>query len=87
MEIKNSELKAMALMQLAVSVEDSRNLLMLSKKSNVKFILDQPEKFIRKILFGSTPEKINGRMSEIRESVCAVKHGVLCSGNGIPGAR
>lgn len=72
MEIKNSELKAMALMQLAAAAEDSRNLLMLSQKSNVEFIKDQPENFIQKILSGAKPEKINGRMSEIRESLCAV---------------
>lgn len=72
MEIKDPELKAMALMQLTASAEDSRNLLMLSQKSNVGFIMDQPENFIQKILSGSTPEKINSRMSEIRESLCAV---------------
>lgn len=72
MEIKNPELKSMALMQLAASAEDSRNLLMLSQKNNIEFIMEQPENFIKKILSGSTPEKINGRMSEIRESLCAV---------------
>ena len=72
LEIKNPELKAMALMQLASAAEDSRNLLMLSQKSNVEFIMDQPENFIQKILSGSSPEKINSRMSEIRESLCAV---------------
>jgi hypothetical protein len=72
MEIKNPEIKAMALMQLASSAEDSRNLLMLSQKSNVEFIKDQPENFIQKIISGATTEKINGRMSEIRESLCAV---------------
>ena len=72
MEIKNPELKAMALMQLAAAAEDSRNLLMLSQKSNVEFIKEQPENFIQKILSGAKPEKINGRMSEIRESLCAV---------------
>lgn len=72
MEIKNPELKAMALMQLAAAAEDSRNLLMLSQKSNVEFIKDQPENFIQKILSGAKPEKINGRMSEIRERLCAV---------------
>ena len=34
--------------------------------------MEQPENFIKKILSGSTPEKINGRMSEIRENLCAV---------------
>lgn len=72
MEIKNPELKAMALIQLALSAEDSRNLLMLSQKSNVEFIKDQPEGFIKKIISGAAPDKINGRMSEIRESLCAV---------------
>lgn len=72
MEIRNPELKAMALMQLAAAAEDSRNLLMLSQKSNVEFIKKQPENFIQKILSGSNLEKINGRMSEIRESLCAV---------------
>lgn len=72
MEIKNPELKAMALMQLAASAEDSRNLLMLSQKSNVEFIMDQPENFLQKMLSGASTDKINGRMSEIRASLCAV---------------
>lgn len=72
MEIKEPELKTMLLIQLVASAEDSRNLLMLSQKSNVEFIRDQPENFIKKILSGSPPEKIKGRMSEIRESLCAV---------------
>lgn len=72
MEIKNPELKAMALMQLASSAEDSRNLLMLSQKTNVEFITSQPENFFQKILSGASTDKINGRMSEIRESLCAV---------------
>lgn len=72
MEIKNPELKAMALIQLVSAAEDSRNSLMLSQKSNVEFITSQPENFIQKILSGASTDKINGRMSEIRESLCAV---------------
>ena len=72
MEIKNPELRAMALMQLASSAEDSGNLLMLSQKTNVEFITSQPENFFQKILSGASTDKINGRMSEIRESLCAV---------------
>lgn len=72
MEIKNPELRAMALMQIASDAEDSRNLLMLSQKTNVGFITDQPESFFGKIIGGATPEKINSRMNEIRESLCAV---------------
>lgn len=40
MEIKNPELRAMALIQIASDAEDSRNLLMLSQKTNVGFITD-----------------------------------------------
>lgn len=72
MEIKNPELRAMALMQIASDAEDSRNLLMLSQKANVGFITEQPESFFGKIIGGATPEKINSRMNEIRESLCAV---------------
>lgn len=72
MEIKEPQLKAMALIQLASDAEDSRNLLMLSQRSNVEFIMDQPEGFLQKMRSGSSPEKINGRMSEIRQSLCAV---------------
>lgn len=72
MEIKNPELKAMALMQLAAAAEDSRNLLMLSQKTNVEFIMSQKENFIQKVLSGTSTDKINSRMSEIRESLCAV---------------
>lgn len=72
MEIKDPKLKAMALMQLASSAEDSRNLLMLSQRSNVKFITDQPESFFEKVFSGASPDKINARMAEIRESLCAV---------------
>ncbi len=72
MEIKNPELKQTALLQLVNSAEDSRNLLMLSQKSNVDFIKNQPEGFIQKVISGASPEKINGRMNEIRESLCAV---------------
>ena len=72
MEIKNPELKAMALMQLASSAEDSRNLLMLSQKTNVQFITSQPENFFQKMLSGASKDKIDSRMNEIRESLCAV---------------
>lgn len=71
-EIKNPQLRAMALMQLASAAEDSRNLLMLSQRSNVKFITEQPESFFEKVFSGASLEKINARMEEIRESLCAV---------------
>lgn len=72
LEIKDLQLKAMALIQLVSSAEDSRNLLMLSQKTNVEFITSQPENFFQKMLSGASKEKIDSRMEEIRESLCAV---------------
>lgn len=72
MEIKNPELKAMALLQIASDAEDSRNLLMQSQNANLAFINDQPESFFGKLFQGATPEKIGQRMNEIRESLSAV---------------
>ena len=72
MEIKNPALKETLLMQLVADAENSRNLLMLSQKNNVNFIMEEPEGRFKKLLQGSKIEKINGRMSEIRESLCAV---------------
>ena len=72
MEIKNPELRAMALMRITSDAEDSRNLLMLSQKINLDFIANQPEGFIQKMRTGASPEVIEGRMAEIRESLCAV---------------
>lgn len=70
--IKDPQLKTIALIQLVSSAEDSRNLLMLSQKNNIKLIIEQPEGFIQKVVSGSDPEKINSRMGEIRGSLCAV---------------
>lgn len=72
MAIKNPELKAMALLRIATDAEDSRNLLMQSQNVNVSFIKNQPESFWGKFISGATPEKIESRMNEIRESLCAV---------------
>ena len=72
MEIKNPELKAMALLQIASDAEDSRNLLMQSQNVNLVFIKEQPVSFFGKLLSGATPDKISQRMNEIRESLSAV---------------
>ena len=72
MEMKNPELKAMALLQTASDAEDSRNLLMQSQNVNLTFIKEQPESFFGKLLSGATPDKISQRMNEIRESLSAV---------------
>ena len=70
--IQNPRLKEMALMQLVSDAENSRNLLMQSQSANAAFIKNQPESTWGKILSGATPEKINARMNELRESLCAV---------------
>lgn len=72
MAIKNPQLKATALLCIAADAEDSRNLLMQSQKVNVAFILEQPESFWGKIVSGASPDKIDARMTEIRDSLCAV---------------
>lgn len=72
MAIKNPELKAMALLRIASDAEDSRNLLMQSQNANLTFIKNQPESFWGKLVSSATPEKVNSRMNEIRESLCAV---------------
>lgn len=72
MQIKNPQLRSMVLVQLAAAAEDSRNLLMLSQKSNVNFIAKQPESFFEKVLNGAPTDKIDERMGEIRDSLCAV---------------
>jgi len=72
MAIRNPELKAMALLRISSDAEDSRNLLMQSQNANLTFIKNQPESFWGKLVSGATPEKVNSRMNEIRESLCAV---------------
>lgn len=72
LEIKNPKLKAMALLRIALDAEDSRNLLMQSQSANLAFVKEQPESFFGKIISGATPDKINQRMNEIRESLNAV---------------
>ena len=72
MTIKNPELRVQALLQIASDAEDSRNLLMLSQSAKVEFIKNEPESFWGKLLQGANPDKINTRMNEIRESLCAV---------------
>ncbi len=70
--INNPKLKSIALLQIVAEAEDSRNLLMLSQRSSVTFISEQPDSMIGKIFSGATSDKINARMNEIRESLCAV---------------
>ncbi len=70
--IKNPQIRSMALLRIASDAEDSRNLLMQSQNANLAFIKNQPESFWGKLISGDTPEKVNLRMNEIRESLYAV---------------
>lgn len=72
MTIQNPRLKELALMQITSDAEDSRNLLMQSQSANAAFIRNQPESFWRKLISGATPDKVESRMNELRESLCAV---------------
>lgn len=72
MSIKNPDLKKMLLMQVISDAEDSRNKLMLSQNVNIEFIKEQPESLLAKLIKGDSAKKINSRMNEIRDSLCAV---------------
>lgn len=78
MQIKNPELRTHILMQIALSAEDTRNMLMQTQSANLKFIQSQPESDWGKLLRGDKPEKIEQRMNEIRESLLAVNMVSLC---------
>lgn len=72
LEINNPRLKEHALMNLISSAEDSRNLLMLSQKSNIEFIRKQPESSLKKLFSSISTEENDERMRAIRESLKAV---------------
>lgn len=71
-EIVNPQLKTSMLLQVISDAEDSRNLLMLSQKSNVAFIKEQPEDTIGKFIKGAKQEKIDAKINEIRDGLSAV---------------
>lgn len=71
-EIGNPQIRTTMLLQVISDAEDSRNLLMLSQKSNVDFIQEQPESNFGKFFKGEKPEKIESRMREIRDGLKAV---------------
>ena len=56
----------------ASAIQNPRLKEMQSQSANAAFIKNQPESTWGKILSGATPEKINARMNELRESLCAV---------------
>ena len=72
MQITKPALKERALLQIASSAEDSRNLLMQSQNANLQFITKQPEDYWGKILSGFKQEKVNQRLGEIRAGLSAV---------------
>lgn len=72
MEIKNPELRMNMLLRIASDAEDSRNLLMQSQSNNIMFIKEQPDSFFGKLISGATSEKVDQRMTELRESLNAV---------------
>ncbi len=71
-EIVNPQLRTAMLLQVISDAEDSRNLLMLSQKSNVSFIQEQPEDTFGKLLKGIKKENIDSRINEIRDGLSAV---------------
>ncbi|MBE5940310.1 MAG: hypothetical protein E7266_07920 [Lachnospiraceae bacterium] len=71
-KINNAGLKENALLRIAQDAEDSRNLLMKSQSANVDIIKNEPESYWAKFVSGSKQQKIDTRMNEIRESLCAV---------------
>lgn len=71
-EIENPQLRTSLLLQVISDAEDSRNLLMLSQKSNVGFIKEQPEHTFLKLIKGASQDKIDGRINEIRDGLSAV---------------
>lgn len=64
--------KTYALMQLVSAAEDSRNLLMQSQTANAAFISNQPESFWGKVKAGTLTQKLDTRMKELREGLCAI---------------
>lgn len=70
--VNNRDLKSKLLLQVISDAEDSRNLLMLSQKINIKFLVDQPDDLIGKFFKADAPEKIESRMDEIRDSLNAI---------------
>lgn len=72
MAMRNQQLKEYALLRLIGDAEDSRNLLMQSQSANIDFIKNEPEGNKGKFFKGSSTEKIDIRMNEIRESLCVI---------------
>lgn len=72
MNIEDSNLRRSALLDIAHTAEDSRNMLMLSQRKNLHFIESQPETYIKKVLNGADLKTIDQKLDEIRENLCAI---------------
>lgn len=72
MSINNQQLREQALLRLIGDAEDSRNLLMQSQTANINFIKNEPEDTKGKFFKGSSTEKIDTRMNEIKASLCVI---------------
>ena len=68
--IRNKELQTQALLQIAHATEDSRGRLMLGMHENIRFIVEQPEDLIGKVL--TNQDEVNRKMGEIRSRIIAI---------------
>lgn len=70
--LKNISIKTSLLLQVISDAEESRNLLMLSNKASLKYIIDQPEGNIKKLFKGDTQEKIDSKINNLKVSLNAI---------------
>ncbi|WP_130819543.1 hypothetical protein [Anaerococcus vaginimassiliensis] len=70
--LKNIDVKTSLLLQVISDAEESRNLLMLSNKASLKYIIDQPEGNIKKLFKGDTQEKIDSKINNLKVSLNAI---------------
>ena len=70
--LKNIDVKTSLLLQVISDAEESRNLLMLSNKDSLKYIIDQPEGNIKKLFKGDTQEKIDSKINNLKVSLNAI---------------
>lgn len=70
--LKNINIKTSLLLQVISDAEESRNLLMLSNKASLKYIIDQPEGNIKKLFKGDTQEKIDSKINNLKVSLNAI---------------
>lgn len=72
MTFHNPELKAQALLRLALDAEDSRNRLMLSQKESLDYINKLPTSTVKKLVSKTTTEKTDKHIDKLRKSIVVV---------------